>query len=43
MYAKQMFVSVRMQLRNHVNTGSKAFQALQRICGIYTILNLDCC
>jgi len=23
--------------------GSKAFQALQRLCGIYTILNLDCC
>jgi len=45
MYTKQMFVLVRMQLRNHVNTyiGSKAFQALQRLCGIYTILNLDCC
>jgi len=25
------------------HSGSKAFQALQRPCGIYTILNLDCC
>jgi len=44
-YTKLMFVLVRMQLHNHVNThiGSKAFQALQRLCGIYMILNLDCC
>jgi len=43
MYTKQVFVLVRMQLHNHVNTGSKVFQALQRLCGIYTILKLGCC
>ena len=36
-----MIVLVRMQLRNYYkHIGSKAFQALQRLCCIYTILNL---
>jgi len=39
-----MFVLVRMQLSNHVATQPvKAFQALQRLCDVYTIFYLECC
>jgi len=43
-YTEQMFVLVRMQLRNHVecrHTTSEALQGLLR--NKYTILTLECC
>jgi len=41
-YTEQMFVLMRMQLRNNVDTNSEAFQVLIGLCTIYTILNLEC-
>jgi len=39
-YTEQMFVSAGIQLRNHAT--SEPFQALQGLCDIPTILNLEC-
>jgi len=43
LYTEQMFVKVRMQLRNHSHTTSEAFQVAKALCDIYTIFNLECC
>jgi len=45
-YTEQMFILVRMQMRNHADyrrTTSEAFQAVKSLYDIYTILNVGCC